>query len=112
MANRKTIQSGIYNTLLSAPTRSGKGVSSVIPTYIVLDFKGENFKEFEKDKFSQGSIGKRDIENEIRKFVTIKTEKQDGLTIHDVGLREDFNDSDFEAYLKQRGLISRRLSDG
>jgi len=49
-ASRKIIQSGIYNTLLSAPTRSGKGVSSVIPTLlsypgsiIVLDFKGENF---------------------------------------------------------------------
>ena len=46
----KIIQSGIYNVLLSAPTRSGKGVSSVIPTLesypgsvIVLDFKGENF---------------------------------------------------------------------
>ncbi|MDR2491257.1 MAG: type IV secretory system conjugative DNA transfer family protein [Spirochaetaceae bacterium] len=48
--SRKIIQSGIYNTLLSAPTRSGKGVSNVIPTLlsypgsmIVLDFKGENF---------------------------------------------------------------------
>jgi type IV secretion system protein VirD4 len=48
--SRKIIQSGIYNTILSAPTRSGKGVSSVIPTLeaypgsvIVLDFKGENF---------------------------------------------------------------------
>ena len=48
---RKIIQSGIYNTLFSAPTRSGKGVSCVIPTFlaypgsmIVLDFKGENFK--------------------------------------------------------------------
>jgi type IV secretion system protein VirD4 len=47
---QKIIQSGIYNILLSAPTRSGKGVSSVIPTLlsypgsmIVLDFKGENF---------------------------------------------------------------------
>jgi type IV secretion system protein VirD4 len=47
---QKIVQSGIYNTLLSAPTRSGKGVSSVIPTLlsypgsvIVLDFKGENF---------------------------------------------------------------------
>ena len=47
---QKIIQSGIYNTILSAPTRSGKGVSSVIPTLlsyngsvIVLDFKGENF---------------------------------------------------------------------
>jgi type IV secretion system protein VirD4 len=43
-------QVGITNTLLAAPTRSGKGVSSVIPTLlsyrgsvIVLDFKGENF---------------------------------------------------------------------
>jgi len=49
-ASQKIIQSGIYNTLLSAPTRSGKGVSNVIPTLlsypgsmIVLDFKGENF---------------------------------------------------------------------
>jgi type IV secretion system protein VirD4 len=48
--SQKIIQSGIYNTILSAPTRSGKGVSSVIPTLlsypgsaIVLDFKGENF---------------------------------------------------------------------
>ena len=48
--SQKIIQSGIYNTLLSAPTRSGKGVSCVIPTLlkypgsvIVLDFKGENF---------------------------------------------------------------------
>jgi type IV secretion system protein VirD4 len=47
---QKIIQSGIYNTLLSAPTRSGKGVSCVIPTLlaypgsmIILDFKGENF---------------------------------------------------------------------
>ena len=47
---RKIIQAGIYNTILSAPTRSGKGVSSVVPTLlsypgsvIVLDFKGENF---------------------------------------------------------------------
>ena len=49
-ASQKIIQSGICNTSLSAPTRSGKGVSSVIPTQlsypgsvIVLDFKGENF---------------------------------------------------------------------
>jgi type IV secretion system protein VirD4 len=48
--SQKIIQSGIYNTVLSAPTRSGKGVSSVIPTLllcpessIILDFKGENF---------------------------------------------------------------------
>ena len=48
--SQKIIQSGIYNTVLSAPTRSGKGVSCVIPTLlsypgsmIVLDFKGENF---------------------------------------------------------------------
>ena len=47
---QKIIQCGIYNILLSAPTRSGKGVSCVIPTLlsypnsvIVLDFKGENF---------------------------------------------------------------------
>ena len=49
-AAQKIIQSGIYNTLLSAPTRSGKGVSSVMTTLlsypgsvIVLDFKGESF---------------------------------------------------------------------
>jgi type IV secretion system protein VirD4 len=48
--SRKLVQSGIYNTILTAPTRAGKGVSSVIPTLlnypgsmIVLDFKGENF---------------------------------------------------------------------
>jgi type IV secretion system protein VirD4 len=48
--SQKIIQSGIYNTVLAAPTRSGKGVSCVIPTLlsypgslIVLDFKGENF---------------------------------------------------------------------
>jgi type IV secretion system protein VirD4 len=46
----KLIQCGLYNILLSAPTRSGKGVSNVIPTLvsypgsvIVLDFKGGNF---------------------------------------------------------------------
>jgi type IV secretion system protein VirD4 len=44
------IQAGIYNMILAAPTRAGKGVSNVIPTLlsypgsmIVLDFKGENF---------------------------------------------------------------------
>jgi len=49
--SQKIIQSGIYNTNVAAPTRSGKGVSIVIPTLlsypgclIVLDFKGENFK--------------------------------------------------------------------
>jgi type IV secretion system protein VirD4 len=49
-ASRILVQCGIYNMLLSAPTRSGKGVSNVIPTLlsyphsvIVLDFKGENF---------------------------------------------------------------------
>jgi type IV secretion system protein VirD4 len=48
--SRVITQIGITNTLLAAPTRSGKGVSSVIPTLlsyfgsvIVLDFKGENF---------------------------------------------------------------------
>ncbi|MDR0495897.1 MAG: type IV secretory system conjugative DNA transfer family protein, partial [Treponema sp.] len=48
--SQKIVQSGIYNTLLSAPTRSGKGVSTVMPTLqsysgsvIVLDFKGESF---------------------------------------------------------------------
>jgi type IV secretion system protein VirD4 len=49
--SQKIIQSGIYNTLLSAPTRSGKGVSSVMTTLlsypgsvIVLDFKSESFE--------------------------------------------------------------------
>jgi len=49
--SEKIVQGGIYNTLLSAPTRSGKGVSSVMPTclsypgsMIILDFKGESFK--------------------------------------------------------------------
>jgi len=48
--SQKLIQAGIYNTVLSAPTRSGKGVSTGIPTLltypnsvIVLDFKGENY---------------------------------------------------------------------
>jgi type IV secretion system protein VirD4 len=48
--SRKIVVSGLYNTMLAAPTRSGKGVSCVIPTLlsypgsvIVLDFKGENF---------------------------------------------------------------------
>jgi type IV secretion system protein VirD4 len=48
--SQKIVQAGIYNTLLSAPTRSGKGVSNVQPTIlsypgsiIVLDFKGESF---------------------------------------------------------------------
>lgn len=43
---------GITNTLLAAPTRSGKGVSTVITTLLgfdgsvfVLDFKGENFEK-------------------------------------------------------------------
>jgi type IV secretion system protein VirD4 len=47
----KIVQTGIYNTMLSAPTRSGKGVSSVMTTIlsypgsvIVLDFKSESFK--------------------------------------------------------------------
>ena len=49
--SQKIIQSGIYNTSLAAPTRSGKGVSCVQPTLlsypgsvIVLDFKGESFE--------------------------------------------------------------------
>ena len=48
--SKKIIQSGIYNTGLAAPTRSGKGVSNVQPTIlsypgsiIVLDFKNESF---------------------------------------------------------------------
>jgi type IV secretion system protein VirD4 len=48
--SQKIIQSGIYNTLLSAPTRSGKGVSSVMTTelsypgsMVILDFKSESF---------------------------------------------------------------------
>jgi type IV secretion system protein VirD4 len=50
-AGKKIIQPKIYNTILASPTRSGKGVSSIIPALlsypgveIVLDFKGENFK--------------------------------------------------------------------
>jgi len=50
-ASQIIAQCGIYNTLLSAPTRSGKGVSSVMTTLlsypnsvIVLDFKGESFQ--------------------------------------------------------------------
>ncbi|GMO30228.1 MAG: conjugal transfer protein TraG [Termitinemataceae bacterium] len=50
LASDLLMKSGTYNILLAAPTRSGKGVSSVIPTLlsywfsvIVLDFKGENF---------------------------------------------------------------------
>jgi len=49
--SQKIVQAGIYNTLLSAPTRSGKGVSSVMTTalcykgsIIILDFKGESFE--------------------------------------------------------------------
>jgi type IV secretion system protein VirD4 len=49
-AARLIMSVGLTNTLLAAPTRSGKGISSVIPTLlsyvnsvIVLDFKGENF---------------------------------------------------------------------
>jgi len=49
-AAQKIVQCGIYNTLLVAQTRTGKGVSSVQPTLlsypgsvIVLDFKGESF---------------------------------------------------------------------
>ena len=48
--SQKIIQSGIYNTNVAAPTRSGKGVSIVQPTIlsypgsmIILDFKGESF---------------------------------------------------------------------
>ncbi|MDR2865558.1 MAG: type IV secretory system conjugative DNA transfer family protein [Spirochaetaceae bacterium] len=48
--SQKIVQSGIYNSLLAAPTRSGKGVSSVVPTLLsypgsvfILDLKGENF---------------------------------------------------------------------
>jgi type IV secretion system protein VirD4 len=44
------VEPGIYNTLLVGPARSGKNVSSVIPTLlsypdsvIVLDFRAENF---------------------------------------------------------------------
>lgn len=45
-------QMGVTNSLLAAPTRSGKGVSTVVPTLfsyaghvIVLDYKGENFEK-------------------------------------------------------------------
>jgi len=60
---QKIIQSGIYNTLLSAPTRSGKGVSSVITTLlaypgsvIILDFKGENFNYTSKFRSQFGKV--------------------------------------------------------
>ena len=53
---------GVTNTLLAAPTRSGKGVSTVIPTLehykgsvLVLDFKGENF---EKTSGHRAKLGK------------------------------------------------------
>jgi len=49
MKKNKPIQPGIDNVLMSSPTRSGKGVSSVMSTLlsypesaIVLDFKGES----------------------------------------------------------------------
>ncbi len=53
---------GITNVLLAAPTRSGKGVSTVITTLLnylgsvlVLDFKGENF---EKTSGYRAKLGK------------------------------------------------------
>jgi type IV secretion system protein VirD4 len=49
---QKIVVSGLYNTMLAASTRCGKGVSNVIPALlsypdnvIVLDFKGENTDE-------------------------------------------------------------------
>jgi len=61
--SQKIIQSGIYNTALAAPTRSGKGVSSVIPTLlsypgsvIVLDFKGELFNYTSKFRSKFGKV--------------------------------------------------------
>jgi type IV secretory pathway TraG/TraD family ATPase VirD4 len=41
------IQSGVYNTIFAAPTRSGKGVSSVIPVLLTYpeSSKGESFEE-------------------------------------------------------------------
>jgi hypothetical protein len=72
MSNRKIIQPGIYNTLLSTPTRSGKGVSNFTPTSlscpgrvenIVFDFKGENFK----DKISNElTDAQKDVYNAIK----------------------------------------------
>lgn len=54
---------GITNCLLAAPTRSGKGVSTVIPTLnsyggsvIVLDFKGENFDRTSGYRSSLGKV--------------------------------------------------------
>jgi len=59
MAKLQTpIQRGIYNTMLSAPTRSGKGVSSVIPTRSlcpgsVQDFMGKKVIKAKKEKIPE-----------------------------------------------------------
>ncbi|MCD1653532.1 type IV secretory system conjugative DNA transfer family protein [Treponema zuelzerae] len=54
---------GITNALLAAPTRSGKGVSTVIPTLtyyhgsvLVLDFKGENFEKTSGYRAKKGKV--------------------------------------------------------
>lgn len=54
---------GITNTLLAAPTRSGKGVSTGIPTLLsykgsvlVLDFKGENFTKTSGYRATLGKV--------------------------------------------------------
>jgi len=54
---------GITNTLLAAPTRSGKGVSTVIPSILryhgsvlVLDFKGENFERTSGYRAKKGKV--------------------------------------------------------
>jgi type IV secretion system protein VirD4 len=54
---------GITNTLLAAPTGSGKGVSTAIPTLLhyngsvlVLDFKGENFEKTSGYRAKKGKV--------------------------------------------------------
>jgi type IV secretion system protein VirD4 len=54
---------GITNTLLAAPTRSGKGVSTGITTILnyhgslfILDFKGENFKKTSGYRATLGKV--------------------------------------------------------
>ncbi len=54
---------GVTNTLEAAPTRSGKGVSTVIPSItnykgsvFVLDFKGENFEKTSGYRAKKGKV--------------------------------------------------------
>lgn len=57
-------QVGITNVLLTAPTRSGKGVSTGIPTIlyndkesmVILDFKGENFEKTSGHRAKLGPV--------------------------------------------------------